>query len=132
MFLKNALATFCRYDQFKRLCKCVETLNLSDLQKVAKTFFKNEILSRESVPQGPFGRIKLYFEPEKRPAGAFWADQIVFRAGKASRRGLLGGSNYILQGYLDGSNLVLSQKSVPEGPQGPFRRIKFSFERFFK
>ena len=25
-----------------------------------------------------FGRIKLHFEPEKRSAGAFWADQIVF------------------------------------------------------
>ena len=43
------------------------------------------------VPQGPFGRIKLYFEHEKRPAGAFWADKIVFGAGKASRRGLLDG-----------------------------------------
>ena len=30
------------------------------------------------VPQGPFGQIKLYFEPEKRPAGGFWADKIVF------------------------------------------------------
>ena len=42
------------------------------------------------VPQGPFGRIKLYFEPEKRPAGAFLADKIVFWARKSSRRGLLG------------------------------------------
>ena len=32
------------------------------------------------VPQGPFGRIKLYFEPDKRPAGAFWADKSVFWA----------------------------------------------------
>ena len=45
----------------------------------------NCILSRKSVPQGPFGRIKLYFELENRPAGAFWADRIVFRAGKASQ-----------------------------------------------
>ena len=30
------------------------------------------------VPQGLFGRIKLYFELGKRPTGAFWADQIVF------------------------------------------------------
>ena len=30
------------------------------------------------VPQGPFGQTKLYFEPEQRPAGAFWADKIVF------------------------------------------------------
>ena len=38
-----------------------------------------------NVPQGPFGRIKLYFEPEKRPAGASWADQIVFWTRKASQ-----------------------------------------------
>ena len=39
----------------------------------------------------PFGRIKLYFEPEKRPAGGFFfsVDNIVFWARKASRRGLL-------------------------------------------
>ena len=42
------------------------------------------------IPQGPFWRIKLYFEPEKRPAGAFLADNIVFWARKSSRRGLLG------------------------------------------
>ena len=42
------------------------------------------------VPQGPFGRIKLYFELEKRPAGAFLADKIVFWATKSFRRGLLG------------------------------------------
>ena len=41
------------------------------------------------LPQGPFGRIKLYLELEKRPAGGFWADKI-----------------------------VLSQKSVPQGPFG--------------
>ena len=40
--------------------------------------------------QGPFGRTKLHFEPEKRPAGAFWADQIGFWVRKSSRRGLLG------------------------------------------
>jgi len=28
-------------------------------------------LRKKSVPQGAFGRIKLYFEPESRPAGAF-------------------------------------------------------------
>ena len=38
----------------------------------------NCILSRKSVPQGACGQIKLYFELEKRRAGAFWADQIVF------------------------------------------------------
>ena len=30
------------------------------------------------VPQGPFGQTKLYFEQEKRPAGAFLVDKIVF------------------------------------------------------
>ena len=30
------------------------------------------------VPQGAFGQIKLYFGLEKRPAGGFWADRIVF------------------------------------------------------
>ena len=30
------------------------------------------------VPQGPFGQTKLYFELEKRPAGGFFADNIVF------------------------------------------------------
>ena len=47
--------------------------------------------SQKVVPQGPFGWIKLYFEPKKRPAGAFLADIIVFWVTKASRRGLLGG-----------------------------------------
>ena len=42
------------------------------------------------VPQGPFGQTKLYFEPEKSPVGAFWADTIALWARKASRRGLLG------------------------------------------
>ena len=36
---------------------------------------QNCILSWKSVPQGPFGQIKLYFKLEKRPAGAFWADK---------------------------------------------------------
>ena len=39
-----------------------------------------------------FGPNVIYFAlgiTEGRPAGAFWADQIVFWAGKASRRGLL-------------------------------------------
>ena len=34
---------------------------------------QNCILSKKSVPQGPFWLIKLYFEPESRSAGAFWA-----------------------------------------------------------
>ena len=36
------------------------------------------VLSRKNVPQGLLGRIKLYFELEKLPAGDFWANQIVF------------------------------------------------------
>ena len=52
----------------------------------------NCILStNKNVPQGALGWIKLYFEPEKRPAGAFWAGKIVFWAEQVSRRGLLGG-----------------------------------------
>ena len=34
---------------------------------------QNCILSQKSIPQGLLGRIKLYFELESRPAGAFWA-----------------------------------------------------------
>ena len=30
--------------------------------------------SEKVVPQEPFGRIELYFEPVKRPAGAFWGN----------------------------------------------------------
>ena len=41
------------------------------------------------VPRGAFWQIKLYFEPEKRPAGPIWVDQIVFSAGKSSRTGPL-------------------------------------------
>ena len=51
----------------------------------------NCILDWNLVPQGPFGQIKLYFDSEKRPAGAFWADQIVFLVTKASGKDLLGG-----------------------------------------
>ena len=32
----------------------------------------------EGRPVGPSAQIDLYFELEKRPAGAFWADQIAF------------------------------------------------------
>ena len=55
-----------------------------DISKVRKSSRRglwgrsNCILSQKSVPQGPFVRIKLYLEPGSRPAGAFWADQIVF------------------------------------------------------
>ena len=37
----------------------------------------NCILSEKSVPQGPFGRIKLHVELESRPAGAFWAKYFI-------------------------------------------------------
>ena len=52
-----------------------------DISKVRKSSRRgllgrqNCILSQKSVPQGPFGWMKLHFEPEKRPAGAFWADK---------------------------------------------------------
>ena len=55
-----------------------------DISKVRKSSRRglldrqNCILSKKSVPQGPFGRIKLYFEPEKRPAEPFLADNLVF------------------------------------------------------
>ena len=57
-----------------------------------------------------FGPNVIYFAlgiPESRPAGAFWADKIVFWVRKASRRGLLGKSN-----------CILIWKSVPQGPFG--------------
>ena len=56
-------------------------VDVSKVRKSSRRGFlgrQNCILSWNSVPQGPFGRIKLYFELEKRPAGAFWADKIVF------------------------------------------------------
>ena len=48
----------------------------------------NCISSWTSVPQGPFGRINLHFELEKRLARTFWTDKIVIWAGRASRRSL--------------------------------------------
>ena len=48
-----------------------------DISKVRKSSRRgllgrqNCILSKKSVPQGPFGWIKLYFELESRPTGAF-------------------------------------------------------------
>ena len=74
----------------------------------------NCILSQKSVPQEPFGRVKLEFGSESRPAGIFWADQIFFSVGKSSCRGLLGRQD-----------CILSQKSVP---QEPFGRIQLHFE----
>ena len=74
MILEKAFATFVDLEKFKTLYKCVDFFNLSDLQKVANTFFENAILSWKIVPQGLFGWKQLHFEPEKRPAGAFWAE----------------------------------------------------------
>ena len=39
---------------------------------------RSRIFGGKVVPQWPFGQIKLYFEPESRPAGAFWADETLF------------------------------------------------------
>ena len=57
-----------------------------DTRKHICSYFEGQ----EVNPQGPFGQTKLYFEPEKHPAGAFWANKIAFSATKSSRRGLLG------------------------------------------
>ena len=46
--------------------------------KAEKDTRKHIFEGQKVVPQGPFGQTKLYFEPEKRPAGAFLADNIVF------------------------------------------------------
>ena len=62
------------------------------------------ICGLEMRPAGAFWADKLYFGLEMHPAGTFCADKIIFWARKASRRGLLVGSNYIL-----------SRKSVPQG-----------------
>ena len=55
-------------------------LNISKVRKIV----------RKSSRRGLFGQTELYFELEKRPAGAFLADKLVFLARKPSRRGLLG------------------------------------------
>ena len=59
-------------------------------KKIPRNIFFDISNVRKVNPQGPFGQTKLYFEPEKRPAGAFGADTVSFWARKASRRGLLG------------------------------------------
>ena len=41
-------------------------------------------------PQGAFGRTKLQFRPESRPAGVFWADKIVFWGQKVDPQGPFG------------------------------------------
>ena len=54
---------------------------------------KKCILSWKSVPQGPFGRIKLYFEQEKRPAGGFWADKSESKPNAAEPWHITGGGD---------------------------------------
>ena len=73
---------------------------ICDSEKVQIAYIKAEKDTRKHifwyfegqkvVPQGPFGQIKLYFEPEKRPAGVFLADEILFWVRKSARKALLG------------------------------------------
>ena len=34
-------------------------------------------MSQKVVPQGALGQTKQFFEPESRPAGAFWAKYVI-------------------------------------------------------
>ena len=64
---------------------------------------QNCILSQKSVPQGPFGRIQLHFEPEKHPAGAFWGTYLISCESKVACKFL---------------------KKVPEGFKSRFERLE--------
>ena len=59
------------------------------------------------VPQGPFGQTKLYFELEKRPAGAFWAKYFISCESKVACIFLKNKSqkalNHVLMGWSDRS-----------------------------
>ena len=69
----------------------------------------------------------MYFEPESRPTGDFWANEIVFRQ-KSVPQGPFGRVKIILsrksvpQGAFGRLNYILTWKSVP---QGPFGRLNF-------
>ena len=89
-------------------------MHISKLKKIPGNIFVDILKVRNLSRRVFFGRIKLSSKPEKRPAGAFWADKIVFWAEKSSRRGLL-----------SGSNCNFSQKVVP---QDSFGWIKLYFE----
>jgi len=61
-FRKKVLATFCRSYAFRKVWK---RLNLSDLQKVAKSFFKNSIcslskLSRQGVNPRSYANLQVF------------------------------------------------------------------------
>ena len=58
----------------------VEDQPAARLEAVARVELDLVVLERflKVVPEGLFGQIKLYFELEKRPAGAVWAGQISF------------------------------------------------------
>ena len=73
------------------------------------------------VPQGPFGQTKSYFEPEKRPAGTFWADKIGFWARESSRRGL---SGKIFDKLRIQGRMQIFEKNVPEGFKSRFDRLE--------
>ena len=63
-------------------------LKIIDLQNDSNIFVRKQWKIRISVPMS---YIRFWELTESRPAGAFWADKIVFWARNASRRGLLGG-----------------------------------------
>ena len=64
---------------------------------------ENCILSQKGVPQGPYGRIQLHFEPEEHPAGAFWAKYLISCESKVACKFL---------------------KKVPEGFKSRFARLE--------
>ena len=72
-----------------------------------------------------FGPNVIYFAlgiTESRPAGVRWADKIVFWAGKASRRGLLGGQKFADPSLRFRPSLGEGLPSPPPPPSalGPF------------
>ena len=59
----------------------------------AQTIFYSEKLQNQSRTSYQKISFMTFRKSESRPAGAFWADKIVFWARKASHRGLFGGWN---------------------------------------
>ena len=96
-------------------------LHISKPKKIPGNIFCWYFEGQKVVPQGAFERIQLYFEPDKRPAGAFWADTIAFWARKASRRGLLG---KIFDKLRVRGRTQIFEKTVPEGFKSRFDRLE--------
>ena len=53
-------------------------LHISKPKKIPGNIFVEIPKVRNSSRRGLFGRCDCILEPEKHPAGAFWADKIVF------------------------------------------------------